>query len=151
MDTVVIARVMMSDRASGAIVAHTMKAMTAMTEHMKTVPTRLERGAATDAICVVPGAASDSVPASGPVPAAGPAPGAGGGSSDPPEEVDAVERSEPPAVLLAGSGEGEFSIVIVVSALVAASAAGMSDRRVGRDRQITQQAPRTGSFVGPCD
>ena len=118
-----MARVMMSESASGAIVAHTMKAMTTATEHTKTFPTRLECGAAS-------GAAGESA-----VSSADPAPPAGGGSSDPLEEADAVERSEPPAVPLAGSGVGEFSIVIVVSGLTAASVAGMSNRRFsGWDR-----------------
>src|SRR5699024_11744417 len=93
-----------------------MKAMTVATEHTNTFPTRFERVTTSNAGWTSPG--SGSAPGSA----------AGGGSSDPLEEVDAVEWSAPPAVLLAGSGVEEFSIVIVVSGLTTASA-GMSVRR----------------------
>src|SRR5699024_5533488 len=126
---------MIPARASGAIVDHSMKAMTTASEHTNTFPTRFERVTTSNAGCTSPGSGSE------------PGSAAGGGSS---EEVDAVERSDPPAVLLAGSGVEEFSVVIVVSGLTTASA-GMSVGRGGRVvEQAEESAPRTGTFEEPC-
>src|SRR5699024_498012 len=104
---------MIPARAAGAIVAHSMKAMTTATEHTNTLPTRFERVTTSHAACTSPGSGSE------------PGSAARGGSS---EDADAVERSDRPAVLLAGSGVEGFSVVIVVSGLTTASA-GMSVRR----------------------
>src|SRR5699024_12028077 len=81
-DTAVIARVMIPASAAGAIVAHSMKAMTTATEHTNTFPTRFERVTTSNAGCTSPGSGSE------------PGSAAGGGSS---EDVDVVERSDPPA------------------------------------------------------
>src|SRR5699024_12518870 len=82
-----------------------MKAMTVATEHTNTFPTRFERVTTSNAGWTSPG--SGSAPGSE----------AGGGSSDPLEEVDAVEWSAQASVLLAGTGVEDLSIVIVVSGL----------------------------------
>src|SRR5699024_12184087 len=100
-------------RAAGTNDAHSMKAMTTATDHTNTFPTRFERVTTSNAGCTSPGSGSE------------PGSAARGGSS---EDVDVVERSDPPAVLLTGSGVEEFSVVIVVSGLTTASA-GMSVRR----------------------
>src|SRR5699024_6071717 len=104
---------MIPARAAGAIVAHSMKPMTTATEHTDSFPNRFARLTTSNGGCTSPGSGSE------------PGSAAGGGSS---EDVDVVERSDPPAVLLAGSGVEEFSVVIVVSGLTTASA-GMSVRR----------------------
>src|SRR5699024_12398362 len=121
---------MIPARAAGAIVAHSMKAMTTATEHTNTFPTRFERVTTSNAGCTSPGSGSE------------PGSAAGGGSS---EDVDAVERWDPPAVLLAGSGWEEFSVVIVVSGLTTASA-GMSGRRgaLGCESRLKNQPTDLG-------
>src|SRR5699024_6005764 len=111
--TAVIARVMIPARASGAIVAHSMKAMTTATEHTNTFPTRFERVTTSNAGCTSPGSGSE------------PGSAVGGGSS---VNGDAVEGTDPTAVMLAGSHVEVFSYVIVVPVFTTASA-GMSVRR----------------------